>query len=154
MAGHPGLRRVLACAAQAVIDDLHSGHPEAVTLPCLDVPEEVAAGLDVEEEATAVAQEVLVGRVGVGVVATSAAAAAAHLDHLAELDELVERVVDGRAADLGEAIRGALMNLVRGEVDVLASEHLGNDPALGGEPDAAGSQAVEEIGHGRILHRI
>lgn len=45
--------------------------------------------------------------------------------HLAQLHQLAEGVVDGGAADLGEDGRRPSVDLIGGEVHVLALEHLG-----------------------------
>ena len=58
------------------------------------------------------------------------------LEELAHGDELVERVVHGGPADLGEALPGELVKLLGGQMHVVADKHLGHDPPLWAEPPA------------------
>src|SRR5207248_163880 len=112
-----------AVGAHAPVGHLDLGDGEAEPLGGGQIGQRVAAGVDVPDGAAARTHQVLVGAVGVRVVALGAAVGG-HLDHLAERDELAEGVVDGRAGDLRQPGGGAREHLVRGEVNVLAVEYL------------------------------
>lgn len=108
---------------------------------------------DVGDPAAAVADQVMVDRGHVRVVPPGPSVEV-QLPHLTEVGQLLERAVHRGPADLGQKDHGLLVDLVGGEVDVLALEHLGHDPALGGQSVAALAQPLEEGGRiGRQSHR-
>jgi hypothetical protein len=67
------------------------------------------------------------------------------LQELPHGDELVQRVVDGRPADLGEPLSGEVVHLLGGQVDVLADEHLCDGASLGAQAPVARPQTGEQV---------
>jgi hypothetical protein len=55
-------------------------------------------------------------------------------EELAHGHELVQRVVHGGPADLGEPLPREVVKLLGGQMHVVADEHLGHDPPLWAEP--------------------
>ncbi len=102
----------------------------------------LSAREDVPQVSAARADEMLVGDVGVRVVALRASGSG-HLEDLAHRHELVQGVVDRREADLREALLGAAVDGLGGEVDVLTVEDLGDGTSLRREPPIARPQALQ-----------
>lgn len=117
-------------------DNLHAGDLELVAVRPAKGERRLAVREDVAQVATARADEVVMGEVGVRVVATRPGGSW-DLEHLAHRDEFVQGVVDRGKADLGQAFLGATVHGLGGEVDVLTVEHLGDDAPLGREPPVA-----------------
>src|SRR5262252_2689740 len=115
----PGLRASLrrdgaAARAVALEEDVpaHELVPEPLRRRELDAV--LADRVHIAELATSQAYQVVVRLLDVGVVA-GRAGTGVHLLHLAHGDELVERVVDGRQAHLGQPASRDPQDLVRGE---------------------------------------
>ena len=81
------------------------------------------------------------------------AAAGGHLQDLAHGDQLVQGVVHGGQADLGQALLGAAEDGLGREVHVLAVQHLGHHPTLGGEPPPPGPEPFEQVADVGSLRR-
>ena len=64
---------------------------------------------------------------------------------LAHRHELVQRVVDGRPADLRESLLGEVVNLLGSEMDVLTYEHLGNGSPLCAHAPITVAQSRQQV---------
>lgn len=80
---------------------------------------------------------------GIGVVALRARIER-NFAELAERVQLIERVVDGGAAELGQARGGALEDFLGGEVDVRTLEGFGDHAPLGSHTQAAMAQTLPQ----------
>ncbi|EGJ74824.1 putative hydrogen peroxide sensitive repressor [Streptomyces sp. Tu6071] len=135
-----------AVRAQAAVGDLHVGDRVAEALVGGEVLERVARRADVADGAAVRADQVLVRVVRVGVVALGTVVGR-DLDDLTERDHLAERVVDGGARDLGEALRRPRVHLVSGQMNVVAVEHLGDHAALRRHAPTAPTKPFQKVTH-------
>src|SRR5581483_958644 len=138
-----GRSRGRAIGARAAEDDIHPRDREAVALGARQ--RDLAPCRHVAHHPASLAYQVLMRADGVGIVAARAVIER-DLAHLAHRAELVERVVDGGAADFRKQRHGALEHLLGGQMNVLAFERLGDGAPLRGHPDSAAAEPFEEGG--------
>lgn len=136
----------LAAGAAAPEDDVDLEHLVAVLLVGAQVEVPLAGRAHVEELVAGQAHEVMVALHDVGVVALGPLPGR-HLEKLAHGDELVQGVVDGGEADLGEPSAGPGVDGLGREVDVLAAQDLGDDAPLGGHAPPPRPQPFEQVDH-------
>jgi hypothetical protein len=107
-------------------------------------PDVVDSGrLDVEDDATGIANEVVVVRANLGVV-THAPSGHPYFSQLSQCNQFVEGVVDGGKTYLGNNPLSHSVNLIGRQMDVLAHECLGDCAPLRCEPPTARSQPIKE----------
>ena len=80
----------------------------------------------------------------VGVV-TFRAVTGGDLQHLAHVHKLVQGVVHGGEADLGEKSLSPAMYSVGGEMDVFAGQNLSHNPSLDREPPRPVPQPLDQL---------
>ena len=131
-----------AVGAGAAVDDVGPLDLDAMAVAGVEVrrrhPDEY-----IEYRTTTITHEVVMMGVDVGVVAHRASVEV-ELEDLAHLGQLVQCAVDGGPADLGQGDESSLVDLVGGEVEVVALEHLGDHTSLRGESEAACTQSFDE----------
>jgi hypothetical protein len=134
-----------AVGAKAPVRDLDVGHKETATGRLGDgrrwrYARHVADGL------TPLAHQVVVVLRDIGVVALRSLR---DLDEaeLAHCHELVQRVVDGRPADLWQPLLCAVVNLLGSQMDVLTYEHLSHGSALRAQAPITVAQSREQLFH-------
>ena len=116
---------------------------EAITLVLRE--REIAARDNVANGPATLAEQMLMALNRVGIV-TLGSRIEHDLTDLAKFTKLIEGVVDGRAADFRQTGCGAIVDLLRGEMHMLAFQHLCNHPALSGELQSAQAQTLEKRG--------
>ena len=98
---------------------------------------------ELERPVAGLADEMKVPRMAVGVLEAEAAFAEVDLAGDARLLHPLQRAVDGGAADLLVFAADQIVEIVGGEVPLLAEEHVDDEIALAGAFAAGGPEAVE-----------
>jgi len=119
--------------AKAPEDDLYVEHLEAVLLAARKRQLVGAFGVHVAQGSTFDAVQMVMGGRSVWVV-TLRAVTGGDLHHLAHFHQLVQGVVHGGEADLGEKSLGPAVDGVGSEVDVFADQDLSHNSSLDREP--------------------
>ena len=98
---------------------------------------------ELERPVAGLADEMKVPRMAIGMLEAEAAFAKIHLARDARLLHPLERAVDGGAADFLVFAPDEIVEIVGGEVPLLAEEHVDDEIALSGSFAAGGPEAVE-----------
>lgn len=125
-------------------DDLHVEHLEAVLLAAWQRQLVGTFGVHVAQGSTSDAVQMVMGGRSIWVV-TPRAVTGGDLHHFAHVHELVQGVVHGGEADLGENSLGPAVHIVGGEVDVFAGQDLSHNSSLDRETPSPVSQALHQL---------
>lgn len=134
----------LACRAATPEHDVHLDELESVALVRREGQAVKPLWGDVAKSATPDAEQVVVRRRRVGVVALRPVAGG-ELEYLSHIHQFLQGVVDSGEADLGETLLRATVDGLCSEVDVFAGEHLGDDAALSGESPSSIPQPFYQL---------
>ena len=100
--------------------------------------------MNIADQTAALTNQMLVRIADVRVVA---ACPATHVDHrhFAERHQLIQRLIGRCPADLRESFDRPLENFIRRQMNMLAGQHLGNDPPLRRHLPLAIREALQQI---------
>ena len=130
--------------AKAPEDDLHVEHLEAVLLAAWQRQLVGAFGVHVAEGSASDAVQMVMGGRRVWVV-TFRAITGGDLHHLTHVHQLVQGVVHGGEADLGQKSLGSAVHGIGSEVDVFARQDLSHNPSLDREPPRPVPQPLDQL---------